>query len=68
MLEFLSLHKFKTQVTRFGLFDRFVEHGDSVNQLRKLYGLTEQQIVSNISESLMVNDQLSTNRQLIDLA
>jgi 1-deoxy-D-xylulose-5-phosphate synthase len=68
VLEFLSLHKFKTQVTRFGWPDRFVEHGDSVDQLRKLYGLTEQQIISNISRSFMAQDQLSTNIELIDLA
>ena len=68
VLEFLSLHKFKTQVTRFGWPDRFIEHGDSVDQLRKMYGLTEQQIMSKISSFINENNNFVSSEELIDIA
>jgi len=67
VLEFLSLHKFKIQVTRFGWPDRFIEHGDSVEQLRKLYGLTENQIMSKILNSINGNDDVVSSEELIDI-
>jgi len=68
VLEFLSIHKFKTQVTRFGWPDRFIEHGDSVDQLRKQYGLTEKQIMSKILNSINGNDDVVSSKELIDIA
>ena len=68
VLEFLSLHKFKTQVTRFGWPDKFIEHGDSVDQLRKIYGLTEQQIMSKISSFINENNNFVSSEELIDIA
>ena len=68
VLEFLSLHEFKTQVTRFGWPDRFIEHGDSVDQLRNLYGLTEQQIMSKISSFINGKGNPVSNEELIDIA
>lgn len=67
VLEFLSLHKFKTQVTRFGWPDRFIEHGDSVDQLRKLYGLTEKQILSKIANFTNGSDDFVSSEEIIDI-
>jgi 1-deoxy-D-xylulose-5-phosphate synthase len=68
VLEFLSLHEFNTQVTRFGWPDRFIEHGDSVDQLRNLHGLTEQQIMSKISSFINGKGNPVSNEELIDIA
>jgi 1-deoxy-D-xylulose-5-phosphate synthase len=68
ILEILSVNKLTNQVIRFGWPDAFIGHGDSVDQLRKIHGLSEKQILSKILDFLQKKDKVLPIKKELDIA
>jgi 1-deoxy-D-xylulose-5-phosphate synthase len=68
ILEFLSHHDCKAKIVRFGWPDTFIEHGDSVTQLRQMYGLSRNQILSRILSVIGNVREFRSNTKITELA
>ena len=60
ILETLEKNQISTSVKRFGWPDLFVEHGNSVEELRSKVGLDKKSLLAAVEEHLSVNDQIAT--------
>ena len=55
VIECLNDNGIKKMVKRFGWPDKFIEHGSSVNSLRKLHGLDSETIIKSIEKLIKHN-------------
>jgi 1-deoxy-D-xylulose-5-phosphate synthase len=60
ILEVLEEKSISIDVKRFGWPDQFIEHGNSVNELRSKFGLDRESLTQSIEEFLSLEDQVAT--------
>lgn len=60
ILEALEEKSISIDVKRFGWPDQFIEHGNSVNELRSKFGLDRESLTQSIEEFLSLEDQVAT--------
>jgi 1-deoxy-D-xylulose-5-phosphate synthase len=60
ILEVFEKNNITIPVKRFGWPDRFIEHGNSVNELRSKVGLDRASIIKSIESFLSFDDQVAT--------
>ena len=60
ILEALEEKSISIDVKRFGWPDQFIEHGNSVNELRSKFGLDRESLTQSIEEFLSLEDQMAT--------
>ncbi len=60
ILEIFEKNNIMIPVKRFGWPDRFIEHGNSVNQLRSKVGLDQESLTKSIETFLSIDDQVAT--------
>ncbi len=60
ILEALEEESVSVEVKRFGWPDKFIEHGNSVNELRSKVGLDRNSLLKSIEEFLSLEDQVAT--------
>ena len=60
ILEALEEKSISIDVKRFGWPDQFIEHGNSVNELRAKFGLDRESLTQSIEEFLSLEDQVAT--------
>jgi 1-deoxy-D-xylulose-5-phosphate synthase len=60
ILEALEEKSISIDVKRFGWPDQFIEHGNSVNELRSKFGLDQESLTQSIEEFLSLEDQVAT--------
>ena len=59
ILEVFEKNNTTTAVKRFGWPDQFIEHGNSVHELRSKVGLDQESLTKSIEAFLLIEDQLS---------
>jgi len=60
ILEFFEQNDINTQVKRFGWPDKFVEHGNSVKELRAKVGLDQESLMASIETILSLDKKMAT--------
>jgi 1-deoxy-D-xylulose-5-phosphate synthase len=60
ILEVFEKNNTSIAVKRFGWPDQFIEHGNSVHELRSKAGLDQQSLTKSIEAFLLIEDQLAT--------
>jgi 1-deoxy-D-xylulose-5-phosphate synthase len=60
ILEIFEQNNITIPVKRFGWPDRFVEHGNSVNELRSKVGLDRKSLIQSIESFLSIDNQVAT--------
>ena len=60
ILEVFENNNIMIPVKRFGWPDRFIEHGNSVKQLRSEVGLDQESLTKSIETFLSIDDQVAT--------
>lgn len=60
ILEVLEEKSISIDVKRFGWPDQFIEHGNSVNELRTKFGLDRDSLIQSIEEFLSLEDRVAT--------
>ena len=60
ILEALEENSILIDVKRFGWPDQFIEHGNSVNELRTKFGLDRDSLIQSIEKFLSIEDQVAT--------
>jgi len=60
ILEEFEQNEITISVKRFGWPDQFIEHGNSVEELRRKVGLDRESLYNSIEDFLSLQDQVAT--------